>query len=172
MKKSLFVLLTFVSLIGFFSCTSNKENTEDVNVDPEYVDDRISDVMQRTVTDTVSVLSHVRVYLDYLQQNKIDSALTFLYVAYGDSVLPLSGSRLEAQRQQLLAFPVLDYTIEKMQMFDSHDTRVHYTIKYFEKPEDSPLQNTLQCVMTLRRVGYMWYLLVPDETRERIEDAI
>ena len=49
-------------------------------------------------------------------------------------------------------------------MFNSQDTRVHYTIKYFEKTEDNPLQNTLQCVIGLRRVGYMWYLIAPTGT--------
>jgi len=172
MSKSIQFFVTILAFVAVYSCSQNEKKSDAVQVEHEYVDERVSEDMQRTITDTVAVLSHVRAYLDLLHRNEVDSAMTTLYVEDGDSVAPLSGARLESMRQQVTRFPVLKYTIDKMQMFNSQDTRVHYTIEYFEKPEDSPMQNTLQCVIGLRRVGYKWYLIVPDESRERIEDAI
>ena len=169
MNKTIKILVLLIAFIGVYSCSQKQEPAPQTQ--QEYADDRISPDMQRTLTDTVSVLSHVRAYLDMLQRNEVDSALSFVYVADGDSVAPLMGAAREALRQQVTTFPVLSYEIDKLQMFNSQDTRVHYTIKYFEKTEDNPLQNTLQCVIGLRRVGYMWYLIAPTETRDLVEFA-
>ena len=161
--------MLLVASFCVFSCSQKQEPAQQTS--QEFTDVRNSPDMQRTLTDTISVLSHVRAYLDMLQRNEVDSALSFVYVEDGDSVAPLMGAAREAFRQQVTSFPVLSYEINKLQMFNSHDTRVHYTIEYFEKPKDSPLQNTLQCVIGLRRVGYMWYLIVPTETRDLVEYA-
>ena len=169
MNKSIKFFLLLSAFIVVYSCSHKQEPA--AQVQQEFTDDRISPDMQRTLTDTVSVLSHVRAYLDMLQRNEVDSALSFVYVEDGDSVAPLVGAAREALRQHVTTFPVLSYEINKLQMFDSHDTRVHYTIKYFEKADDNPLQNTLQCVIGLRRVGYMWYLIAPTETRDLVEYA-
>jgi len=153
-----FLLLAFTASL-VFACSGKKEQAP---VDDTYKDPRESEYMQRTNTDTLSVLYNVQKYLKFLQENQTDSAMAMLYELDNDSVTPMSDKRKNEILQQLQVFPVLSYTIDQMQMFSETDCEVRYTIEYFKKEAGDPRPNTLQCVIKPVRIGYYWYLTIPE----------
>ena len=163
MKYFVKTLFAVVVAVVLFSCGNKNKEAAEV---PEVIDPREDQTMARSNTDTMAILHLVNDYLSKLQENKIDSALDMLYEADGDTVVPLSAQGRAEIIETLKTFPVLKYHIKNLNMFSEQDTEVRYTIEYFEKTEDNPMQNTLQCVINPRRVGYYWYLTVPKATRE------
>lgn len=152
------------SLIFLFACSKGgKKATKEsgVNLDP-----RASEYMQRSKVDTLALMHNTEEYLDLLKSGEIDQALDKLYEASGDTVLPISQEKKEKIRNMMTVFPVLNYKIDTLLLFSETDTEVRYTIEFFEKAEDDPRPNTLQCVINPRRVGYYWYLTVSDRTVE------
>ncbi len=163
MKNSVkFLLFTFVvSLV--VACGGKKQETP--KDDNGYIDPRENTTMQRTSTDTLAVLYNVKKYLDFLKENQTDSAMAMLYQPNGDAEpVAISDKRKAEILNQLKSFPVLDYEITQVNMFSEDDCEVLYTIKYFEKEPDNPMQNTLQCLIKPVRYGYYWYLTLPEET--------
>ena len=162
MKNSVrFLLFTFVASL-VFACTGKKQEAPK---DEEFKDRRENTSMQRTMTDTLSVLYNVKKYLNFLKENQTDSAMAMLYEPNGGSQpVSISDERKAEILAQLKSFPVLDYEITQVNMFDEDDCEVFYTIKYFEKEPDNPMQNTLQCILKPVRHGYYWYLTIPRET--------
>lgn len=162
MKNSVKLLLfTFVvSLV--VACGGKKQEAPK---DDGYINPRENTTMQRTSTDTLAVLYNVKKYLDFLKENQTDSAMAMLYEPNGDEEpIAISDKRKEEILNQLKSFPVLDYEITQVNMFAEDDCEVLYTIKYFEKEPDNPMQNTLQCLLKPVRHGYYWYLTLPEET--------
>ena len=138
-----------------------------VNTDSEENQDpRTSKYMQRSKADTLALMHNTAEYLDLLKNGEIDKALDKLYVASGDTVLPIPAQKKEEIRNLVTLFPVLDYKIDSILMFSETDTEVRYTIEFFEKEENDPRQNTMQCVLNPRRVGYYWYLTISDRSVE------
>ena len=164
MKNSLKFLIFFLAAIFIFSCNSKKE--QEKKEETIIIDSRVDANMKRSNSDTLAVLHDVNEYLRLLKENKVDSAMEMLYEASADTVLPISQKHLAMVRQTIEAFPVLDYHIDDVKMFSEQDTEVRYTIKYFEKSDDDPRPNTLQCVINPRRVGYYWYLTISPSTYE------
>ena len=158
-KNSVKLLLFVFSASLVFACSGNKQQAP---ADDTYKDPRESEYMQRTNTDTLSVLYNVRKYLDFLKANQTDSAMQMLYELDSDTVVPMSDKRKNEILQQLQVFPVLSYTIDQMQMFSETDCEVRYTIEYFKKEAGDPRPNTLQCVIKPVRIGYYWYLTIPE----------
>lgn len=163
MKYFVKTLFAVVVAVVLFSCGNKNKEAAEL---PEEIDPREDQTMARSNTDTMAILYLVNDYLTKLQENKIDSALDMLYEADGDTVVPLSAQGRAEIIETLKTFPVLKYHINNLNMFSEQDTEVRYTIEYFEKTKDNPMQNTLQCVINPRRVGYYWYLTVPKATRE------
>ena len=163
MKYLVKTLFAVVAAVLLFSCGNKNQAPVEA---PEEVDPREDQTMVRSGVDTMAILHLVNDYLTKLQENKIDSALDMLYEADGDTVVPLSAKGKSEILETLKSFPVLKYQIKSLNMFSEQDTEVRYIIEYFEKKEDNPMQNTLQCVINPRRVGYYWYLTVPQTTRE------
>lgn len=125
--------------------------------------------MQRTHTDTLATLYLTKKYLNFLQENQLDSAMSMLYEAKGDTVVPMSDENKAKVLEQLKQFPVLSYEIDRLEMRKEDDTQVYYTITWFEKEDDNPMQNTLQCVINPLRYGYYWYLTIPDYNRRNMD---
>ena len=165
MKNSVKLLLFAFAASLVFACTSKKGQAP---ADEVYKDPRESSEMQRTMNDTLSVLYNVKKYLNFLKENQTDSAMAMLYESQedGSEPVPMSDERKAQILKQLKAFPVLDYQIEVVNMYSESDCEVRYTIKYFEKEPDNPMQNTLQCVINPVRYGYHWYLTLPNKTAE------
>lgn len=164
MKYLVKTLFAVVVAVVLFSC-GNKNNQAAEEV-PEDKDLRADENMVRSHVDTMAILHLVNDYLTKLQENKIDSALSMLYEADGDTVVPISAKSKAELMETVKSFPVLKYHINSLNMYSEEDTEVRYTIEYFEKKDDNPMQNTLQCVINPRRVGYYWYLTIPDKKRE------
>lgn len=163
--KHLFLTISFACVfVSFYSC-SNKPQQKDTE-ENVYVDPRLDLNMQRSHIDTAAVMHHVTEYLDLLKQNDIEGALNKLYEASGDTVVPISKEYKEKMRNIVTTFPVLSYHIDELLMYSETDTEVRYTIEFYEKAEDDPRPNTLQCVINPRRVGYYWFLTVADRTVE------
>ena len=148
-----------------FACSKGKKIVA-VESEEESLDPRTNKYMQRSKVDTLALMHNTEEYLELLKDGKIDEALNKLYEASGDTVLPISDNKKEEIRNLITVFPVLDYKIDSILMFSETDTEVRYTIEFFEKAEDDPRPNTLQCVINPRRVGYYWYLTVSDKTYE------
>lgn len=163
MKYLVKTLFAVVAAVLLFSCGNKNQAPVEA---PEEVDFREDQTMTRSGIDTMAILHLVNDYLTKLKENKIDSALDMLYEADGDTVVPLSAKGKAEIQETLKSFPVLKYQIKSLNMFSEQDTEVRYIIEYFEKTKDNPMQNTLQCVINPRRVGYYWYLTVPKTTRE------
>lgn len=158
-KNSVKLLLFVFSASLVFACSGKKQQAP---ADDTYKDPRESESMQRSNTDTLSVLYNVKKYLDFLKANQTDSAMQMLYETAGDSVVAMSDKRKNEILQQLKVFPVLDYKIDVMNMFSEEDCEVRYTIEYFKKEAGDPRPNTLQCVIKPVRIGYYWYLTIPN----------
>ena len=164
MKNSVkFLLFVFVFSL-FFACSGGNNNKQQATEkEDEYRDPRENTTMQRTKTDTLAVLYNTRKYLDFLKANQTDSAMAMLYEPNEEGEpVQISDSRKNEILEQLKMFPVLDYEITQLNMFSEDDCEVLYTIKYFEKEPDNPMQNTLQCILKPVRYGYYWYLTIPD----------
>ncbi len=159
-----FLFGIFVLCAAFASCNQKKDQAADESKD-WYIDPRESMSMQRTMTDTLAVLYNAKKYLNFVKANELDSALSMLYQAAGDTVVPLS----EAARKQMLRtytmFPLRDYEIDRLHMFSETSSELHYTIKY--GAEGDSLLNTMKCILQPVRVGYYWYLTVPKENRQQ-----
>lgn len=165
MKKVLSVIAVLATGVLLFSCGNNKgqQQTEE---QASITDPREDQTMQRSKVDTLGILYLVNDYLTKLKDNKIDSAMEMLYEASGDTVLPISAKTKQEVLETLKAFPVLSYNIEQIRMFSEQDTEVHYTIEYFKKENGDPRPNTLQCIIVPRRVGYYWYLTIPEKKED------
>ena len=150
MKYLVKTLFAVVAAVLLFSCGNKNQAPVEA---PEEVDLREDQTMTRSGIDTMAILHLVYDYLTKLQENKIDSALDMLYEADGDTVVPLSAKGKSEILETLKSFPVLKYQIKSLNMFSEQDTEVRYIIEYFEKKEDNPMQNTLQCVINPRRIG-------------------
>lgn len=155
----------FAFSIILFSCSKSAKKSV-VEPEEDYLDPRADKYMQRSNVDTLALIHNTEEYLELLKDGKINEALNKLYEASGDTVLPISDSKKEEIRNLVTVFPVLDYKIDSILLFSETDTEVRYTIEFFEKAEDDPRPNTLQCVLNPRRVGYYWYLTVSDRTYE------
>lgn len=162
-NNSVKFILFVIAASLFFACSGNNNKQQAVEEEKGYVDPRENIHMQRTKTDTLAVLYNVKKYLDFLKENQTDSAMAMLYEQRGENEpVAISESRKDEILKQLKIFPVLDYEITQMNMFSEDDCEVLYSIKYFEKEPDNPMQNTLQCIIKPIRYGYYWYLTIPD----------
>ena len=153
----------FIAAAMLFACGG--KNVKNVDAE-EITDPREDQHMQRSQVDTLGILYLVNDYLTKLKDNNIDSAMALLYEASGDTVLPISDTKKAEVLQMVKNFPVLKYNIDQILMYSEQDTEVRYTIEFFEKTADDPRPNTLQCVINPRRVGYYWYLTIPDRKVE------
>jgi len=81
-----------------------------------------------------------------------------LYTPNGDDVTPLSDEEKMKIRRTMEMFPVREYKIDRMNLFNESASEVHYTIQY---GSDDSL-STMKCVIVPVRVGYYWYLTIPD----------
>lgn len=162
-----FFKFIFVALVGVLMVACGSKSQQAPVDEPEtFVDPRMDPYMTRSHTDTLAIMHNVNEYLRLLKEEKIDSAMAMLYEVSGDTVVPISGKRKEEVMRNLEMFPVLDYTIDELQLFSETNTQVRYSIEFFKKPEGDDRPNTLQCVLNPRRVGYYWYLTIADLTRE------
>ena len=86
MNKTLkFIFGLSVLCASFISC-SQKKDTPSSDKSDWYIDQRQSEQMVRTMTDTLAVLYNVKKYLDYQKANELDSALNMLYIPDGDDI--------------------------------------------------------------------------------------
>lgn len=164
--KYYFKLLLFIVFIGIVVTSCKEKRFVPQQKVEEYVDPRMDGTMQRTAQDTAFVLRKVMDYLTKLKNDSIEEALDMLYEADGDTVIELTPKRRAEIKKTITTFPVLDYKIDQLLMYSETDTEVRYTIQFFEKEEGNPMQNTIQCVINPRRVGYYWYLTVSDRSVE------
>lgn len=157
--RSITKILIAICILGltFAACTSKKDKAPEDDKD-WYIDPRESTTMQRTMTDTLAVLYNVKQYLNYQINNELDSALNMLYTPNGDDVTPLSDEEKMKIRRTMEMFPVREYKIDRMNLFNESASEVHYTIQY---GSDDAL-STMKCVIVPVRVGYYWYLTIPD----------
>ena len=166
MSNTLKFLLGLLLLSSTFVACNQKKDQATEEAKDWYIDPRESTHMQRTMTDTLAVLYNTKQYLNYLKANELDSALNMLYELSGDSVLPLSVDGKNQMMRTYKAFPVQDYEIDRLQMFSETTSELHYTIHYGEVDEQNPAKNTIKCVLMPVRVGYYWYLTVPNVNRQ------
>lgn len=160
MNKTLkFIFGLSVLCASFISC-SQKKDTPSSDKSDWYIDQRQSEQMVRTMTDTLAVLYNVKKYLDYQKANELDSALNMLYIPDGDDVLPLPDDKKLVIRRTMEMFPIRDYKIDRLNLFSESTSEVHYTIQYGISDD---VLSSMKCVIVPVRVGYYWYLTIPDE---------
>ena len=165
MNNTFKFLLGLLLLCGSFAaCNSKKEQTPDDKGQDWYIDPRESSSMQRTMTDTLAVLYQTKKYLNFLKANEIDSAMNMLYEYNGDDVVPISEEAKTQVLRTVKMFPIRDYEIDRINMFSETTTEVHYTIQY--GASDAEQLGKLQCVLMPVRVGYYWYITVPNVNRQ------
>ena len=162
MNHTLKILFGLFILCAVFTACSQKKEAPTESKD-WYIDSRDSETMQRTKTDTVAVLYHARKYLDFLKADQPDSAVNMLYTASGDSVVPLSVEAREQMLRMLKSFRVHDYEIERLHMFSETYSELHYTFRY---GNDTTQLASMQGLLVPVRVGYYWYLTIPEVNRQ------
>ena len=161
MKKLLYISL-FVLPFCLAACSGEKKPGQRIN--PRFDTD-----MSRTSEDSTIILNMTVQYLDLLKEGHFDEALGMLYTFNReDSIIqPISEERCEALRQTFANFPVLEYVIDTILMYNEFDTEVRYKYEFFEKPEDSPVPNIVNGNVCPHRYNGVWYLTVPAEKSER-----
>lgn len=92
-----------------------------------------------TKEDTTRVLEQTKAFMNLLQSNQVDSALSMLSeVTITDSAYNITPETKSRLRKQFQKFPVLSYEIETSQ-FDSHyKATATYKYKFMENPTEDP----------------------------------
>ena len=96
----------------------------------------------------------------------MEGALDLLYEVKNHEAQPLSEARKNEIRKSVRAFPVNDYTIKSMLLYNDSETQVRYTITLFEKPQGDNRPNTVEATLNPVRIDSVWYLTVGTRTVE------
>ena len=70
----------------------------------------------------------------------------------------------EGLMQLFYTFPILSYENVSMVFTDEHHVDFVYSIKFFEKEEDSPIKNTYNLTLSPHRINARWFLTIKNET--------
>lgn len=153
------------------SCGSGSGET--AQADQAGTDTRLDATMHRSAADTASIRNLTIDYLGKLRDKEFDAALDML-TSWNDTTSTLSSLSL-AERERvgrvMRLFPVVDYSIDEINIYSENDTEVLYTIEMFERPEGSDVPNTMKYVLNPRRINGKWYLCIgerfdnPDKVR-------
>jgi len=164
MKRSFQALLLLALIMGAVSCGGKKEKASDKVIVPS--DPRTDFEMSRTAADSTTLLKLAKQYLDELKNGNVEGALDLLYEVKNHEAQPLSEARKNEIRKSVMAFPVNDYTIKSMLLYNDSETQVRYTITLFEKPQGDNRPNTVEATLNPVRIDSVWYLTVGNRTVE------
>ena len=159
--KKLFYLCLIVTFGFAISSCSNKapKNEETQEQDPYY-----SSEMSRTAADTAAIEQLATQYLDFLKENKIDSAVNMLHEVDSVELLPLSDERKNTLISNLKKYPVLSYTIEELRLFTDDNSELRYEYEFMPKPEGAEnLPNTMKGLIGFFRLDGTWYMTIPED---------
>ena len=131
---------------------------------------RFDENMSRTAQDSADVLNLTNRFLDLLKAEQYDEALNMLYTFNTeDSIIqPISETRRQEMLSTFSNFPVVNYEIDTVLMYNESDTEVRYIYEFFKKPEGSTMPNTMNGTVCPHRHDGQWYLTVPTEKSERL----
>lgn len=164
MRKLFYLCILSGFVLTIASCGNKKAQTETSAVEDFIKENpRYDTTMVRSHDDSTTIVKLSTDYLDLLKQGNIDEALNLLYeLSDSSNVKPLSDSRKNEIKNNLLRFPVLSYTIDEFRLYTDFDTDVRYTYVFMEKPANAPenLPNTMKGVLNPVRIGSNWYLTV------------
>lgn len=152
-----FFLVIIAITISFSSCSScgNKNGNGDSKTDT---------LKTFNKEDTTIVLSMTAEFLQRLKDKNYDAACDMLNKIDNDSVMPLPDKDRETVVNQQKTFPVLDYTLYSFRFLDEHKVEITYTIKFFEKNPDDPIQNTINMTFAPQRINKQWYLALMNKS--------
>lgn len=179
MRRLLYLFVLSALTFSFIACGNKDKSNENENTLTDQIldsDSRYDKLMLRTKEDSTKIIELATQYLDLLQQNRIDEALSMLYeVDDSAKVTPLSDSFKTNLKKQLKSFPVLSYQIDYFKIFEALNTELRYTYEFVDKPEGSPLPNTMKGVLSPCRIDGKWYLTISpdlvDTERNNIENS-
>lgn len=116
-----------------------------------------------TAKDSSEVRELCTKYMDLLKSNHYDEALDMLYcVDTLRNITKIPDSQKQILRRMLTVFPVMDYRLEEMKFVSEFDTKVKYSIEFFEKSPDDNRPNTTALFLRPIRKDSQWYLTVYD----------
>lgn len=169
MKKFVFLSMAyFLIVISVISCRDKSHKpVRDIATKAQYSDPRMDTDMQRSESDSMTILNLSSQYLNLLKTNEVDSAINMLYTVQNGALRPLNDEERQSIRRVNMSFPVLNYKIDQMTIFSENDTEVRYTIEFFEKPEGDTRPNTISGVLSPKKVSGDWFLTIPNVMFEK-----
>ena len=138
MRRLLYLFVLSALTFSFIACGNKDKSNENENTLTDQIldsDSRYDKLMLRTKEDSTKIIELATQYLDLLQQNRIDEALSMLYeVDDSAKVSPLSDSFKTNLKKQLKSFPVLSYQIDYFKIFEALNTELRYTMSLSINP--------------------------------------
>lgn len=155
MKIKFLSFFYFVVLLLTFTFTGCKEkSSRQIESKP---------LMELSAKDTSDVIKLCSDYLDLLKQQQYEDAIDMLYcIDTLQNINKLSGEQLQNVQRMYRVFPVLEYHLENLEFTTEFDTRVRYSIEFFEKAADDKRPNTTAVYFRPIRKDKQWYLTMYD----------
>lgn len=165
MRKNSLITLIIISLLTttlFVNC-KRKEHKSLKELQEEYIQPA---EMILHKTDTDQVMSLVNLYLGYLQQGKVDLAMSMLYYLNKDSITSLPASLAKKERLTLTGFKGHKATVDHLIFLKETDSEVKYTLELFQKKPGDSRPNTISFIIKPVRRDGKWYLTLADTQSE------
>jgi hypothetical protein len=169
MKKFYYLSFALLAIVCFsMSGCLNKSKDVDVLPDSLNIDPRMDRNMERSAADTAAIMKICTDYLDLLKEGKIEDAVNTLY-SYNDSANIVEQLTTEERSKVITMhkmFPVINYSLESVNLYSDDDTEFVFMVEFFEKPEDDPRPNTIREALSPVRVDGHWYLTIANQIKE------
>lgn len=171
--KQFFSLLLFSVIFGSIcSCTSKSSESDVKEKAPLTEQDwakqshelRVDDQMSRTEDDTLAVYNLGKEFLELLKADRLSDALDMLKTYSGSTVIPATSGRREAVQDILSRFPVIDYSIDGIELLNDVDNELHYSIIFKQNAPGDNTPNKIKLMLNPFRLNGVWYLSVEERT--------
>lgn len=159
MKLIYFSSLLFL-LTVFYSCNSVPKQ-ESIKTYAEFEAEFISTL---TSADTTLVLEKAERFMKGLQNGELKNSLTELVELKGDSIVPISSSKLAEMEKRFQRFPVLKYRLVSYTFSTPGLNDLKFAVEFAPKGANGKAP-AISFMLNPVKVAGEWYLCVKDKTQ-------
>lgn len=159
MKLIYFTSLLF--LVTIFSSCNSVPKQESIKTYAELEAEFISTLMP---TDTTSVLEKAERLMKELQNGELKEALTELVELKGDSIVPLSSSKLAEMEKLFQRFPVLKYRLVSYSFSTPALNDLKFAVEFAPEGANGKAP-AISFMLNPVKVAGEWYLCTKDKTQ-------
>lgn len=170
MRKDIFLILT-LCLMVFAGCSNKNNEKKDMKAIRDEV--VLPTEMIVSQTDTDQVKNMVQHYLQCLQYNKVDEAMSMLYHLDKDNkVVALPADIAAKQKKVLTTFAGKKYEIEHIIFHKDKDSEVKYNVILFDNKPGENKPNKVGFILRPVRQASKWYLALADSPTDNVKSEI